>query len=111
MKNNYSLKSVVVLIAALIGWQIASASNSSRQLWTKANGQLRSSERSWYPNHYASFTLETEGMRNFLAGAPMEESPASRQSSYVIELPMPDGSFNRYYLVESPVMEKGLADA
>ncbi len=112
MKNKYTLKNIVMVITIMAGFQFASAQNSSRELWTKAGqNHMRAPQRTWYPNRYESFSLQTEAMRSFLATAPMETNVASRQSSFVINLPMPDGSFNRYTLVESPVMEKGLADA
>ena len=98
MKNNYSIKSAFAVFVMLASFLTVSAENNSQQLWNKTGGQLRASERTWYPHRYASFTLEPEAMRSFLAGAPMEENGASRQSSYIIELPMPDGSFNRYTL-------------
>jgi hypothetical protein len=112
MKNNYSLKRILALFVILVSFHFASAENSSRKLWSKAEqGQLRASQRTWYPNHFESYSLQTEAMRGFLATAPMQENVASRKSSFIIELPMPDGDFNRFTLVESPVMEKGLADA
>ncbi len=112
MKNKYSFKNIVAVFIIMASFQMASAQSSSRELWTKAQqSHMRASQRSWYPNRYESFSLQADAMRSFLATAPMETNVASRQSSFIIDLPMPDGNFNRYTLVESPVMEKGLADA
>lgn len=72
---------------------------------------MRSTQRNWYPNHFEIFSLQLNEMKDFLSSAPMETTVASRLSSFTIELPMPDGNFHRYTLVESPVMEPELAAA
>jgi hypothetical protein len=59
-------------------------------------------------------TLDLPGMKSLTAGAPRERlSAASRtmSSTLTISLPHPDGGFQRFELVESPIMEDGLAAA
>ena len=56
--------------------------------------------------------LDLAGMKNLLAGAPME-TPAGefgmRAAPVVISLPRPDGTFERFEVVETQMMEEGLA--
>ncbi len=103
---------LITAFVVMINLPFSSAQNSSQFLWTKTDrNSLNTKNRSWFPNHYVTFLLQATDMKNFLSNAPLETTVASRLSSFIIELPTPDGNFNRYTLVESPVMEKGLADA
>ena len=52
------------------------------------------------------FDANEQALRDFLALVPHE---LSGDDSYTILLPMPDGSQTRYSIVESPIMEAGLA--
>ena len=53
-------------------------------------------------------TLDTAGMQALTAGAPLERSN-SFASALTVSLPHPDGGYQRFTLVESPIMEPGLA--
>ncbi len=48
-------------------------------------------------------------LADFLSGAPLENSLLAKSDFRIITLPMPDGSFARFRIVESPIMESGLA--
>ncbi|MBC7940636.1 MAG: hypothetical protein H7Z19_12880, partial [Chitinophagaceae bacterium] len=48
-------------------------------------------------------------MASLLAGAPQERSTAVSASRLVISLPDPDGGFQRFRVVDSPIMEPALA--
>lgn len=112
MKINYFAKYAITLFFAILSFQFVWAQDSSRNFWKKMDqNQLRTSKRSAYPTHFEAYTLQTGAMKNYLSNAPIEITLGLRQSSFIIELPTPDGSFNRYTLVESPVMEEGLAAA
>lgn len=56
--------------------------------------------------HAAS--LDLPGMQSLTAGAPRERARAVA-SALTVSLPHPDGSFQRFVLEESPIMEDGLA--
>jgi len=53
-----------------------------------------------------SFDSDQQALRDFLALVPNE---LSGDDSYIIQLPMPDGSQSSYSIVESPIMEAALA--
>jgi trimeric autotransporter adhesin len=57
-------------------------------------------------------TLDLPGMKSFTAGAPRERLAAganAASSPLTISLPHPDGGYQRFTLVESPIMEDELA--
>lgn len=82
----------------------------SPNFWTDINeSQLllpASSEVTLHTNEYRLLALDLEGINAFLRNAPMENTGSG---TLTIELPMPDGSMERYLIEESPVMRPGLA--
>src|SRR5437660_1006283 len=56
-----------------------------------------------------TFRLNREALAQMLAQAPMEFTEAARNSPIVMSLPMPDGQFARFSVVESPIMAPELA--
>ncbi|WP_229505057.1 M12 family metallo-peptidase [Massilia mucilaginosa] len=54
-------------------------------------------------------TLDAAGMASLTASAPLERGSGTMASSQTISLPHPDGGYQRFTLVESPIMEAGLA--
>ena len=63
------------------------------------------------PRRYHATTLDRAGMRRLAATAPHERSQEAKRAPLVISLPHPDGGFQRFAIVESPVMEAELAAA
>ena len=58
---------------------------------------------------YHALRLNKDSLSRLLARAPMERAGALRNSLAVLSLPMPDGSFQRFHIEESPVLDVGLA--
>lgn len=56
----------------------------------------------------AYFTTDLESIRNVLQEAPLQGKKNSIGLKKVIELPLSDGSMQRFYIAESPVMQSGL---
>ncbi|RSZ60569.1 hypothetical protein HF313_19660 [Massilia atriviolacea] len=54
-------------------------------------------------------TLDAAGMASLTASAPLERGSGTLAASQTISLPHPDGGYQRFTLVESPIMEAGLA--
>jgi subtilisin-like proprotein convertase family protein len=52
--------------------------------------------------------LDFAGMRSFLSQAPSEQATTIQNSQYILALPMPDGGFHHYRIVESSIMEAPL---
>ena len=67
-------------------------------------------ERVIIPDKYKVFTLNVPEIKNVLNSAPQEKNTFVRNSNTILYLPLPDGTFGRFRIVDSPVMEQGLAD-
>ncbi len=61
------------------------------------------------PQAYRTVGLNVEALKTVLAAAPMEFTPAAATSDVVLELPLPEGGYGRFRIVESPVMAPELA--
>ncbi|MBC8106781.1 MAG: hypothetical protein H7Z14_09345 [Anaerolineae bacterium] len=57
---------------------------------------------------FTAFTLDFATIKQTLARAPMEFTVAAR-TPLTFALPMPDGTFGRFNVVEAPIVEPGLA--
>ncbi|MEV0155692.1 M12 family metallo-peptidase [Micromonospora sp. NPDC050686] len=57
----------------------------------------------------AAFTLDRGGLKSSLDRAPRERAKAVAAQRQIVSLPAPDGTLQRFELVNSPVMEAGLA--
>jgi hypothetical protein len=67
-------------------------------------------ERIITPEKFKVFTLNIPEIRNILNTAPQEKNIQVKNSNVILSLPLPGGGFGRFKIVESPIMEKGLAD-
>jgi hypothetical protein len=92
----------------------AAAVHPSRAFWqdlrgTPAARSARGMEPAITPDRFRSLALDATSLSAALAQAPREFTDAARQRPLIITLPAPDGSFQRFAIVDSPVMEDGLA--
>jgi hypothetical protein len=78
---------------------------SSDGLWqqVKESSLTVNTFRPVIPRAYQSVQLNKEAMLQVLAQAPMEFTDAAQASRPVITLPMPDGTFARFQIQESPI--------
>ncbi|MFI7023395.1 M12 family metallo-peptidase [Micromonospora sp. NPDC049900] len=93
----------------------AAAAPSADGPWRKVDG-TPAATKSGRPaaieaTRLAAYTLDRAGMARLLERAPAEQRRAAGQPQQVVSLPAPDGTFQRFALVESPVMEPELAAA
>jgi hypothetical protein len=61
------------------------------------------------PARSQAVVLDLQAMMDFLRAAPMEGTALAVDAPLIVWLPRPDGSFERFRVVESPIMEPGLA--
>lgn len=66
-------------------------------------------ERVVVPKVYRTVRLNMDVLRRLLEKAPMEFSKKAQSNPSEITLPLPDGEFSRFQIVESPMMEPKLA--
>jgi hypothetical protein len=65
--------------------------------------------RTLSPRKFRTIAFDLAGFENIAKSAPLERTPEARRYSPVITLPMPDGSFQRFALQESPIVSPELA--
>jgi len=71
--------------------------------------QAISSQRTVIPNKYRTISLKKSAMESVLKRAPMEFTRTMEQGNVQIDLPLPDGGYGRFLVLESPIMEPELA--
>jgi hypothetical protein len=101
----------IFLFTLIIGIQFGFAQTSSESLWSNVDEAqiVTIGERHIVPQLYRTIKLDFEEMQNFLLEAPLEFSYETRSKLVVLYLPMPDGSQQRFSIVESPIMAPELA--
>lgn len=86
---------------------------NAQSFWKKSDEsgfQLRSAEsRSIIPDKYQTFKLDFQGLKTYLANAPMEMSDEKNSETLLLEIPMPDGKTDMFKVYESPVMESEIS--
>ncbi len=71
--------------------------------------EMLSGNRQIIPDHYLVYSLQVQAMKNELQQAPMEFTTAAATAPVALTLPMPDGTWMSFAMVESPVMHPELA--
>ncbi|MCB0723851.1 MAG: T9SS type A sorting domain-containing protein [Ignavibacteriae bacterium] len=89
----------------------ASVNDVSGVLWTdvESSSIVQVGDRVIVPDYYRTVSLNMSELRNILNQAPLESIVKAKNSSVILSLPLPDGSFGRFKIVESPVMAPELA--
>ncbi|MFN0158538.1 MAG: reprolysin-like metallopeptidase [Bacteroidota bacterium] len=87
------------------------AAQSDDGLWSDIQESQVSSgqERLIIPVEYRTLRLNLEFLGTVLRRSPMEGSIRLKESPVTIALPLPDGGFGRFSVVESPIMAPELA--
>ncbi len=82
--------------------------NSADGVWIDASSlPLRVADEQIQPTAYRMMMLNEAALRTLLVDAPLEFTVT--QSPVILSLPLPDGSYGRFRIVESPVMAPELA--
>ncbi|WP_373990568.1 M12 family metallo-peptidase [Duganella sp. BuS-21] len=61
------------------------------------------------PRRFHAAKLNRNGLQAFAKSAPAERSATANVSPLIMSLPHPDGGYQRFAIVDSPIMEAGLA--
>ncbi|MBP7866492.1 MAG: hypothetical protein KA419_11120 [Acidobacteria bacterium] len=61
------------------------------------------------PLRYRLLAVDRDHLMAVLDTAPPEFAPGAREAAAILSLPLPDGSFGRFAVVDSPIMEPALA--
>ena len=87
------------------------AQTSPQNLWQEVDESqiVQVGERYIIPQVYRTIKLNVEEMQSFLSKAPLEFSNATRSTVFILDLPMPNGTMQKFSIVESPIMAPELA--
>ncbi len=94
--------------------QDAAAAHPSKAFWVDIKGtpaavSARGTQPAVLATRFRAATLDRNGIASLVAAAPAERSQAARLNPLVVSLPHPDGGYQRFAVVDSPIMEPGLA--
>lgn len=87
-------------------WQEVSEAQAAASPGT---AQRATARREIIPQKYRSLALQKTAMRLLLNRAPRESAGTMAKDGVEISLPLPEGGFGRFRIMESPIMEDGLA--
>ncbi len=98
--------SIIVMLFSIVGF-------SQSAIWKKTNDQKLTTfekvRRNSVPSKYELFNLDIDAFKSQLAGAPVRGEFHGR-SKKVIFLPNAEGQVQRFYVMETPIMERELAE-
>jgi hypothetical protein len=108
------MKKLIFLVFAFL--LISDLHNSlkaqSNSYWNQISTSIvqTNGERVILPDRYRVYTLNIPELKNVLNTAPQEKLTPVKNSNVIVNIPLPDGSYGKFRIVDSPVMEQGLAD-
>jgi hypothetical protein len=90
---------------------VQAGKQSNDDLWQEVSetAELRRQVRQTKLQSARTLRLNQDAMQRLLRQAPLEFSDAAKQAPVVISIPLPDGSFARFQIEESPIMAPELA--
>jgi Metallo-peptidase family M12 len=110
--KRYFFRSVFLFVTAILLVSTASAGKSNDNVWQETDDssfQSRTTERLIVPKAYKTFSLNKANLRAILDQSPMEFTGAAQNNEIILTLPMPDGSYSRFRIEKSPIVEAGLS--
>lgn len=98
----------LIMILFVCSYAVSAQNNfwkdqSESAIAIKRNPQLN------LPKQYRTLRLDTAHLNSALRTAPKEFTEAAKNNALILSVPMPGGSFTRFKIVETVVMEAGLA--
>jgi hypothetical protein len=104
---------LLMIVSLLAAGQVLAQKGSGDGVWRQisdTSSSFRSAERSIVPNKYRTFRLDKTMLRTILDSAPEELRGSFGISNTILSLPMPDGTFQRFRIEHSPIVEAGLLE-
>lgn len=97
-------------LALLLCAQSADAQNG-RHLWTDVSrSAIEQPLDSSNPLEFRAAHVDLDAFFSFMTDAPLEERPGTVANGMLVDIPLPDGNFATYRMVESSVMAPGLQE-
>jgi hypothetical protein len=124
LPKQLAIPAAIALLMSLSGGAWAAADSAKRAVPTQASGAFwhdagsadvqrataKSAVATVQPRRYHAATLDRAALAQLARSAPNEHAQSAKHSPVVISLPHPQGGYQRFTIVDSPVMEAGLAD-
>ena len=110
MSKKFNLGIIILLL--LSAANIFAGIESEDDVWQKiddTNLQKRPIERISTPMRYSTFRLNKTSLQTILTVAPQEKYTIGEESEIILTIPMPDGTYQRFAIKDSPIMEDELA--
>ena len=84
--------------------------NAQTNIWQDLDAnRTQQPDKQIMPNVYRAVSLNQQALQNVLINAPSESAVSVKNSSVILTLPMPDGSYQDFRIVGSSIMESALA--
>jgi hypothetical protein len=101
----------IILLASIIALTSSAFAQRGKAYWNPiSESEIQNAgERMIIPEKFKTFRLSGDGLKNTLFSAPSENTTVLRNSPVVVELPLPDGSVQKFRVVEAPIMAPELA--
>ena len=105
-------KSTLLLSLSLFLTLSFTSQTSDDKFWSPASeGSIKQTgKRQIIPKKYLTFQLNGNDLKTQLLSAPLESNVKINESTCIVSLPLPNGKIQKFKVVESPIMEKALAD-
>ncbi|MDO8548906.1 MAG: M12 family metallo-peptidase, partial [Ignavibacteria bacterium] len=107
-QNQFKIFFTLFFISAILPFY---AQTNTSSIWQDVNESsiIDNQNRQIIPLEYRTLSLNITGLKNILDQAPLEFSPEAGTSRIIFELPLPNGGFALFNILESPIMEQNLA--
>ncbi|MDD3003669.1 reprolysin-like metallopeptidase [Flavobacterium sp.] len=102
------MKKIILVLFAFFSFAISFAQSGWTKIEESEITMLEKVNRSSVPKTYQLFYLDLEVFKSQLTGAPVRGLFSGR-SQQIIYLPNAEGNLERFYVMETPIMEEGLA--
>ena len=102
-------RSACAVLVALALFHHASTDAAEAPAFWSNSPEVIDSSREVLPASYRTLRIDTEAFKEHLLSVPHERDVHIRDSSFVITMPLPDGSMHRFRIVEAPVMAPALS--
>jgi hypothetical protein len=106
-------QSLFLFVTTIFLVSTAFAGTSGDDVWQETDASslhFRQAERTIVPKSFRTFSLNKTNLVSILNRAPVEFTNAVPGGEIILTLPMPDGSFQRFRVEKSPVVEAGLTE-
>jgi hypothetical protein len=99
-----------IVLFLLFPLHLVFSQSDSQMFWNSVNESqiVTIGTRYIVPQAYHTLKLDVNGMKNFLSEVSKEFSIESATKTDFIYLPVPDGSLQKFSILESPIMESAL---